>query len=122
MTLPVRSSGSPLDLRCPLASRSASLSGRLAFGTEYALSYGTTRLETDSQLSPSNPSSSAYVELELRQPLLRGFGRDAVQSEAAMSRRGDAFFDAETLHDGVEAGRGFFLSRSIATGLSGVRR
>ena len=54
----------------------ASLSGRLPWGTEYDVRYGTTRIESDSQLSPTNPSSSSYIQLQLRQPLLRGFGRD----------------------------------------------
>ena len=64
----------------------ASLSGRLPLGTEYELSYGTTRLESDSQLSPTNPSSSSYVQLSLRQPLLRGFGSDVNRAGITIAR------------------------------------
>jgi outer membrane protein len=56
------------------ATAEARLAGRLSLGTEYALSYGTTYRETDSPATKT--SSTGYVELELRQPLLRGFGRD----------------------------------------------
>ncbi|MBZ0231704.1 MAG: TolC family protein, partial [Deltaproteobacteria bacterium] len=58
------------------ATAEARLAGRTRWGTEYALSYGTARLETDAATAASNPTSSAFVELHVRQPLLRGFGRD----------------------------------------------
>lgn len=64
----------------------ASLSGRLPTGTQYELNYGTTRLESDTELSPLDPASSAYVQLAVRQPLLRGFGTDVNRAPIAIAR------------------------------------
>lgn len=64
----------------------ASVRGRLPLGTEYELGYGTTRLDADAPLTPVNPSSSAYVQLQLRQPLLRGFGTDVNRAGITIAR------------------------------------
>jgi outer membrane protein len=71
----------------------ARLGGRLPLGTEYELSYGTTRLDSDSQLSPTNPSSSSYVQLSVRQPLLRGFGTDINRAGITIARGNERIAD-----------------------------
>jgi outer membrane protein len=74
------------------ATAEASLAGRLSLGTEYALRYGTTRLDGNSEISPKS-SSSAYAELELRQPLLRGFGRDVNEAGIDIARGNERIAD-----------------------------
>jgi outer membrane protein len=62
------------------------LNGRLPLGTEYELAYGTARVETDSQLTASSPSSSSFVDLRVRQPLLRNFGREVNEAGIRIAR------------------------------------
>jgi outer membrane protein len=75
------------------ATAKASLSGRLPAGTEYELSYGTTRVESDTKLSPIDPASSAYVELSVRQPLLRGFGTNINRAPITIARGNERIAD-----------------------------
>jgi outer membrane protein TolC len=71
---------------------------KLPLGTELAASLETTRLETNSAFFAFNPSYSSTGLLEVRQPLLKGFGpatsRDLTSAEreveAAFSRYEDA--------------------------------
>jgi outer membrane protein len=72
----------------------ARIAGRLQWGTEYNLSYGTTRLESDSQFTPTSPMSSAYVQLQVRQPLLRGFGSDINRAGITIARGNVKIADA----------------------------
>ena len=107
------------------ATAEARLAGRLGWGTQYELSYATTRLETDAQLAPSSPSSTASVQLDLRQPLLRGFGRDVNhagidlargaeriaglhlrrQTEAAITATVDAYWRLVRAHESLAVAR-----------------
>lgn len=55
---------------------SAALSKRFTTGTEMQLSWTNTRFDTDASGLLLNPSYSSSVELEVSQPLLRGWGED----------------------------------------------
>ena len=79
----------------------ASLRGLLPTGTQYELGYGTTRLASDSPLSPTDPSSSAYVQLGVRQPLLRGFGTATNRAPITIAR-GNARIADHTFHRQTE--------------------
>lgn len=63
---------------------------RLPIGTELAAVVQTTRLETNSSFAVLNPEHATSGRLELRQPLLRGFGPAANAGVAAAARELDA--------------------------------
>jgi outer membrane protein TolC len=63
---------------------------RLPIGTELAAVVQTTRLETNSAFAALNPEHATNGRLELRQPLLRGFGPAANVEVSAAARDLDA--------------------------------
>jgi outer membrane protein TolC len=103
----------PLDTRETAASAGASI--RLPIGTELGVSAQVLREETNSAYASLNPQYDASGSLDLRQPLLKGFGPSAHSAlsaarrdlAAARARRGDALLgvqaDAETAYWGLYA-------------------